>query len=342
MRIAVVGAGLIGCERIEAIKHISEATSGTVKLASVFDSDPGRLVEIEVKYGVPVVSDLDRLFSDNPDWVFICTPHDVARSIAVSAFQSGANVLIEKPLGRTLRECDEILERKSDNVQLYVGFNYRFYSGIEAAVQDALAGKFGRLISVNLILGHGNSPGTEKSWKLDPVRCGGGCLIDPGVHLFDLVLRIAEGKVTVNTAKTWSGFWNTGIEEEAHMIMLDEAGTLFNMQVSLNRWRSTFRMEINGTEGYGVVEGRGRSYGPQSYRTGRRWGWQSGVSQAESEVKVVDGNRGEDSFLRETAAVLGQKVMDLTLDTVPALKPCDFVEARAVMVLLEQCRKTDD
>ena len=28
-----------------------------------------------------------------------------------------------------------------------------------------------------------------------------------------------------------------------------------------------------GTEGYGIIEGRGRSYGPQKYIKGERWGW---------------------------------------------------------------------
>lgn len=74
--------------------------------------------------------------------------------------------------------------------------------------------------------------------------------------------------------------------------------TIFNTQISLNRWRSTFKIEVNGTEGYGVVEGRGKSYGPQSYRTGTRWGWQSGKSQAQSEILMVDKDPCEDSFLQ--------------------------------------------
>ena len=341
MKVAIVGTGLIGCERIEAIRQIAKASSGEVILESVFDNDPERMIKIESKYGVPVTTDLEQLLQKKPDWIFICTPHDVAKSIAVKAFQNGSNVLIEKPLGRTLGECNEIIEEKPSNKKLYVGFNYRFYRGIEAAIRDARAGAFGRLISVNMVLGHGNSPGMEKSWKLDPVRCGGGCLIDPGVHLLDLILLLAIGHVTVNLAKEWRGFWNTGIEEEAHVILTDEMGTIFNMQSSLNRWRSSFQLEINGTDGYGIVEGRGRSYGPQTYRIGRRWGWQGGVSQKESEVKVIDNDLGEDSFLKETATLLlSNSALDRIFNYAPVLEPCNYLEAKAVMNLLDQCQKT--
>jgi len=282
---------------------------------------------------------LDEAISSRPDWIVVCTPHDVAPAVAIRALESGANVLIEKPLGRTLAECDSIVAKISPKTKLNVGFNYRFYPGIEAAILDAKAGRFGRLISVNVVLGHGNSPGMVRSWKLDPVRCGGGCLIDPGVHALDLVLLLATGELSVNAACSWAGFWKTGIEEEAHLLLTDSQQVIFNIQLSLNRWRSVFRLEINGTDGYGWVEGRGRSYGPQSYRVGRRWGWQSHGSQAESELVVVNRDPGNDSFFRETAMVLGLPQGPSAAENGQCLAPCYCAEARRSMQLLDQLKK---
>jgi hypothetical protein len=90
-------------------------------------------------------------------------------------------------------------------------------------------------------------------------------------------------------------------------------------------------LEVNGTEGYGIVEGRGRSYGPQSYRTGVRWGWQSDKSQAESEILVVDKDTCEDSFFKETLSVLGESKNYSS--------PCNHSEALLVMELLEKCQE---
>ena len=334
MKVSIIGCGLIGKERISAVKKISELT-GNMFDVSVFDPNINALNKVKEKFDVQTYSNVDDILGNNPNWVFICTPHDAVLPTIKQAFSIGSNVLVEKPLGRTLKECEEILSYKPEKSSLYVGFNYRFFAGIEAALKDCRENKFGKLISVNMVLAHGNAPGMEKSWKLDPVKCGGGCFIDPGVHLMDLMLNISFGNLRVNKSMSWSGFWNTGIEEEAHVLLSDDNGTVFNTQISLNRWRSTFRMEINGTEGYGIVEGRGRSYGRQSYRTGKRWGWQDGKSQSDSEIIVVNKHNCEDSFLRETAYVLNQPIDNF------ASAACNDIEAHNVMSLLEKCRKND-
>jgi predicted dehydrogenase len=334
MRIVVAGAGLIGQERIEAVQRLATGHA-PVELLCVVDPAEAVRKRVEATHSVPTSPDLAHALSRRPDWVFICVPHDAAPALAISALASGTNVLIEKPLGRDLSECDAIAAELTPNTKLNVGFNYRFYAGIAAAILDARAGRFGKLVSVNMTLGHGNSPGMEKTWKLDPMRCGGGCLIDPGIHLLDLVLLLAQGQPSVSAACTWDGFWNTGIEEEAHVLLVDEAQTTFNLDISLVRWRSTFRLEINGVDGYGIVEGRGRSYGPQTYRRGKRWGWQAGVAQAESEGCVIDRDPGTDSFLHETAEVLGLR----RTDSGGSLGPCDHKQASNVMHLLSRVQR---
>lgn len=323
MKVKIFGAGMIGKERILAIQEL--AKSNDIEISSVFDVNQKALNDIHEKYKVPITT--DPTLSDNPDWVFICTPHDSAVDIIKQCLKSDTNVLIEKPLGRSLEECNSILEHKNKS-KLNVGFNYRFFAGIEAALNDCKEQKFGKLISVNLILGHGNAPGMEKSWKLDPIHCGGGCLIDPGVHLLDLILNMSSGNIYVDKVNSWSGIWNTGIEEEAHLLMHDDNNTIFNSQISLNKWRSTFRLEINGTEAYGIVEGRGKSYGPQSYRFGRKWAWKSGLKQIDTETIVIDKDSCDDSFIKETAAVLG----------INNANPCDHIGALNVMSLLEKCK----
>ena len=40
-------------------------------------------------------------------------------------------------------------------------------------------------------------PGQEKTWKLNEERAGGGCLIDPGIHLLDLCMLLAPDGLEV-------------------------------------------------------------------------------------------------------------------------------------------------
>jgi predicted dehydrogenase len=273
---------------------------------------------------------VEDLLAIKPDWVVVALPHDVAVSVTLQCLKHGCRVILEKPMGRDMAEARMLYEAGGD--RLYIGFNYRFFAGIRHALQDMRAGKFGEIIGVDFLLGHGSAPGIEKTWKLDPIRAGGGCLIDPGVHLLDLCQVLAPGKIEIAGATTWDGFWKTGIEEDVHLLMKSGKMTI-SARVSIAYWRSTFRLEITGTEGYGIVTGRGRSYGPQVYTTGPRWGWQNAANQAASEIKVLETD-GRDSFTAETEALLFPETDG---DIWPP--PGTAAEALAAMDLLDRSRE---
>ncbi len=327
-RVALVGLGLIGHERLQALEALRRQ-GRSVSVAGLMDPDSARLQEAEQRCGATPVSDLASLIALEPDWFVVATPHDSAVEIVPRLLATGACVLLEKPLGRSLAEA-EALVRLSAPGQLWVGLNYRFFAGISALITDLRRGAFGGPIALNAVIGHGGAPGMERSWKLDPARAGGGALIDPGIHLLDLALLVAREALEVQGASTWAGFWGTGVEEECHLLLSGERLPAANLQMSIVRWRSTFRLELHGDEGYGVVEGRGRSYGPQTYRRARRWGWQKAASQAESEELVLESS-GDDVFVRELDALLFGSRDDV-------VAPCDGNQALAGMRLLEACR----
>lgn len=328
IRIGVIGAGLIGRERLAALAAL-EAQGRPISIIGLHDANPDVCHSVAAEYATPAFRDTASLLRHKPDWVMIALPHDSAAEVAQMALADGANVLLEKPLGRDLREAERLVEQGGN--RLRVGFNYRFFSGIRKAVKDVQSGRFGRTISIEFDLGHGCAPGQEKTWKLDPERAGGGCLIDPGVHLLDLCLQLAPNGLQVKGGTSWKGFWNTGIEEEV-CLLLDADGVSVTIRLSLVAWRSTFLMRINGTDAYGIVTGRNRSYGKQQYIVGRRWGWLDAPTQAASEqLEVIDD--GLDVFKRETEALL---FADQTRTDGPRVARAE--EALEVMRLLDQIR----
>jgi predicted dehydrogenase len=326
-RVVLLGAGLIGKERAEAVR-ILRGRGRPIELAGIFDPGVEAARKLTEAAGCKALDSPEGAWALKPDLCVIATPHDTAVGLTREALNKGQRVLVEKPLGRSLSEAESLAGLAGPG-QLTVGCNYRFYAGIARAVEDLREGWFGSPISVSMVLGHGGSPGMEKTWKLDPARAGGGCLIDPGIHLLDLVNVINDFKqMSVLGVSTWQGFWKTGIEEESNVLLKSAAGFSASLQISIVRWRSIFRMEIHGESGYGIVNGRNRSYGRQTYVRGPRWGWQRARDQAASEELVVESD-GNEVFADE---------LDALLFNAKGAKPCSSEEAVQDMRLLEQCR----
>jgi predicted dehydrogenase len=329
IRVGVIGAGLIGRERLLAVKRLAEEKC-PVQIASIFDANAELCQKSAEEFDAPGFLNLDGLLASKPDWVVVALPHDTAVRVARSALKSGASVLLEKPMGRDLHEAHQLLEEGGE--RLRIGLNYRYYPGIRRALQDARAGRFGKLVAIEIILGHGCGPGQEKTWKLEEERAGGGCLIDPGIHLLDLCMLLAPDGLKVTGGTSWSGFWNTGIEEDVSLVLSAKEVSV-TLQISIVRWLSEFRMCIRGVDGYGMVTGRNRSYGPQKYVVGSRWGWRSAVSQAASEVLEVESD-GMDVFVQETKALLfpeeeGQQLWP---------RPATATDGLRIMTLLDEIR----
>jgi predicted dehydrogenase len=275
IRVGVMGCGGMGQKRIAALKQIEG-----VEYIGV--SDEARYLDYE---------SLDDLLIDKPDWILVCLPHDVAVECALESLAAGVNVFMEKPMGRTLAEAQRLQDAAGMlNGDLYVGMNYRFYPGVIALMADIKAGYFGDLISVEMTLGHGGRPGDEKTWKLDPKR-NGGALLDPGIHLLDLALQIAPGPMGCHAGvEAADCIWKTGIVEEDVEILHGASDVYFILTSSIVRWRNSFRIQVNGLDGYGIVERRGGNYGPQSYHRGQRWGWMNSGSHWPEDWVVRQAN----------------------------------------------------
>jgi predicted dehydrogenase len=330
IRIGFIGAGLIGKERVRAAKMLMQA-GYPLQPVGVLDSFAPDTTEVAGSIGTTRCFDFDGLLEAKPDWVVVATPHDVSAALCIQLLRAGVRVLVEKPMGRDLREAEEIA-REAPPAALWVGQNFRFFEGIAALLVDLKAGVFGPITSISMQLAHGGGPKDKGTWKLDPVRAGGGVLIDPGIHLLDLINCIEERPPQVIGGAKWSGFWNTGIEEDLQVLLKGEKVPVYDVKVSLVHWRSTFRFEVHGLEGYGVAEGRGRSYGPQRYWRGPRWGWQTHKTQADSEQVVLETD-GVDVFVEEMRALLFNE------SEVPGAEACSSVQALANMRLIEDIRE---
>ena len=85
MKILIIGGGLIGCERLDALKLISINHSVDFDI-TVIDKNQESLKLLKDKYNCNVYTKINDLDSSKYEWVFICTPHSDAPEMIYKSF----------------------------------------------------------------------------------------------------------------------------------------------------------------------------------------------------------------------------------------------------------------
>lgn len=295
----VCGYGLIGQQRTRAI--LDSGLAQEIYIYDPFLND----IHIESESLIRI-RDISHLKINRISHVLIATPHDQVLKIIDKVSIHKPRIFIEKPMGRDLLES-EMIRDIAKECDISVGFNYRFMAGIEKLKTIITSNELGAINSIRLDLGHGGSPEDGNSWKLNKELSGGGSLLDPGIHLIDLILYLFgenSSDIEIDGVNYWSGFWKTGIEESS-MVLGKIDKIPFNLISSIVAWRTRFRVEVIGVNGYVIINSRGRSDGPQTITIGRRWGWLNARSQLESEL-TSDIMDKDNSILNETKAWINQ------------------------------------
>jgi len=182
-----LGTGWIGRNRMEAMLATGEA-----KAVAVCDPNPEMAESAqELAPDAQIVGSLDELLACDPDGIVIATPSALHADQCIRAFESGAAVFCQKPLGRSAAEVEAVLDaaRRAD-LLLGVDLSYRHTAAMQAIRERVGAGELGRVFAADLMF-H-NAYGPQSGWFWDPKLSGGGCLIDLGVHLVDLLLWLFD------------------------------------------------------------------------------------------------------------------------------------------------------
>lgn len=134
VKLAVVGAGLVGQRHIAAIAH-----AAGVALAAVVEPS-GALFD-----STPVFADLDALFdSCSVDGVVLSTPTQLHRDGALACLRHGVPVLVEKPLAVSVGQAVEIVNASAaTGVPVLVGHHRRHNPIISKAASLIHGGAIG-------------------------------------------------------------------------------------------------------------------------------------------------------------------------------------------------------
>lgn len=186
-RVGFLGVGWIGRDRLEAL-----ASAGAVTVAAVADADPAAAEAVAQAHGAQVRTPEELLQGGDLDGVVIATPSALHAAQAQAALASGTAVFCQKPLARTAAECEAVVAaaREADRL-LGVDLSYRHLAAVQAVREVLREGGIGDVYAADLVF-H-NAYGPDKPWFTDPAQSGGGCVIDLGIHLVDLLLWLLDG-----------------------------------------------------------------------------------------------------------------------------------------------------
>lgn len=180
--IGCLGVGWIGRNRMEAM---AASPYAQIQAIADFDNEALQAACQTIPQAIKCTS-VDELLSQGLDGLAVATPSALHAEHTRKALEQGWAVFCQKPLGRNYEETRELVDlARAKNLLLGVDFSYRHtcYRNIHDLVQS---GALGDIYAAELVF-H-NAYGPDKEWFYDPARAGGGCLMDLGVHLVDLLL----------------------------------------------------------------------------------------------------------------------------------------------------------
>ncbi|MDY6914183.1 MAG: Gfo/Idh/MocA family oxidoreductase [Planctomycetota bacterium] len=247
LRLGVVGCG--GVARIAmapVIRYLENA-----QLCAVMDPDKARAEFISNTYGpCEVYTDYDRMLEQaDIDAVMVCSPVYTHEDNVVKAALAHKHVFCEKPLARTVGECDRMIRACRENdVKLMVGVMKRFNPCFQEAARMIRQGILGNVFHVD-VLWESYSMGAPKNWHHSLEALGGG-FQDHASHTVDLAawwlgdVRSVDGKFHI--------IQEHAEVEDAGIAFLRHAGDAISVHqliINVSHRRDLESYRIHGTNG---------------------------------------------------------------------------------------------
>ena len=239
LRIGLLGAGAMGATHSSAYLNIP----GT-SVSAVWDADPRRAQKIASLHGAKVYERRENLLRE-VDAVDICLPTPFHLENIQAAASAKRAVICEKPLGRTLEQCDAaIAVCRSARVPLLVGHVVRFFPEYVMLRRIIQTGQIGTpaVLHLRRVV---SAPGDAKSWYWN-LDASGGCVLDTAIHDLDWLLW------TLGRPARVYGLGFRDVEQLQDLALLTitwESGLIAHVECSWCHDRFSTSFEASGADG---------------------------------------------------------------------------------------------
>lgn len=257
-----------------------------VKLVGVYDANADAASAAAVQYGARAFTDLNELLSA-ASAVTIATPTVTHLEMARACLSRKIPCLIEKPLAKNSAEGRQIVELSRANKTLVqVGHIERFNPAVRAMSRLGIKPRF---IEVNRI-----SPLTFRSIDV-------GVVLDMMIHDIDIVLSLAESKVTRVDAIGVSIIGE--VEDVCNARLEFENGCVANLTASRVALKTERKLRVFSPDAYVSLDYQ-KKYGIVAQRSGNLEAIRSAVAKIRSgEIEDLTGLNYQDLVNIEELAI---------------------------------------
>jgi predicted dehydrogenase len=175
LRLAVIGVGHLGRHHA----RIASTLDG-VRLTAVVDVRPERAAEVAASTQTMALTDYRELLGQ-VDAVVVAVPTEAHLAVALPFLESGAGVLVEKPMAQSLGEADALLAAASaSGATLAVGHTERHNPAVAAVLPLVTSPRFIEVHRLGVF--------SERSLDVDVV-------FDVMIHDLDIILALVRSEI---------------------------------------------------------------------------------------------------------------------------------------------------
>jgi predicted dehydrogenase len=233
--------------------------------------------------------------------VYVATPNHLHRPAVEAAAAAGKPVLCEKPMATTLAEAEAMaaVVRRA-GIPYGTAFDQRHHPAHGAMRTAIAAGAIGMVTAIRITYACWVPAGWARdNWRADPLRAGGGALMDLAPHGIDLAQFLLGEPVVDIAALTQNRVQDYAVDDGALLIGRTAGGVLVQLHVAYNCPEALprRRLEVVGTTGQLLAERTmGQTAGGSVWRIDGRLGLRAPLPIPEA---------GASPFARQMAAFEG-------------------------------------
>ena len=252
--------GVIGCGGIADRRTLpGMMLADNAELIAVMDANKSAAERCKEKYNAKYAFDnVEELLAlDEIQAVYIASPVFCHKEQAFAAAKAKKDILLEKPVGLTADEAEEIATFcEEQGVKLGVGFMMRFHAYHQKMKELVQSGKIGEIVSARAQLTCWY-PEMENCWRQDMSLSGGGAMMDMGVHCIDLIRYITGLEVQEVAGICGNQIFKYGVEDAGGVVMRLENGAIAYVDAAFNipDDAAKCKIEFYGTKGSIFAQG---------------------------------------------------------------------------------------